>query len=273
MFELSEDLMKKKKDMMSCLEKEVRKEEKDVNHYNLYKAKISALKNLKIVGETGKLLLPYVLAAGITTGGFMAIGKTPFYKDDCKQQLEIKKEIDSLGNIRCEQQYYEYDNAKNMLFYYSKWNMESDNLYSRNIYTYIIPEITEDKMIELVNGSLDDLYNFLGEPEKQSKETRINLSKDEINSNELIEAIIYLEDENNYIVVKESSSSNVGYTIMWFIFLMFAKSLVSSIIKYSKYDFINSIQEINSNIKPVDIEELTRKLKINKDNYERLKRM
>lgn len=269
---LSEDLIRKKKKMMNDLAKEVNKDEKYVNHYNLYKAKLLALKNLKIIVETGKLLFPYVLAAGITTGGFMAVGKTPFYKDDCKQPLEIKKEFDSLGNIRIEQQYFEYENVKNTLFYYSKWDRVKDNIYSRYIYTYYVPEISEDKMMELIDGNLEDLYNFLGEPTNIGKETKVNLSLDEINSNELIEAVVYLKDENNYIVIKESSSSNVGYTMLWLLFLMFTKSIASSIRKYSKYDYAKSIEEIKSNTNPVDIDELKRKLIIKKDNYERLMR-
>lgn len=269
---LSEDLKRKKQKMMNDLAKEVNKDEKYVNHYNLYKAKLRALKNLKIIVETGKLFLPYVLAAGITTGGFMAVGKTPFYKDDCKQPLEIKKEFDSLGNIRIEQQYFEYENVKNTLFYYSKWDMVKDNLYSRDIYKYYIPEISEDKMMELIDGNLEDLYSFLGEPTNIGKETKVNLSLDEINSSELIEAVVYLEDEDNYIIIKESSSSNVGYTMLWLLFLMFTNSMASSIRKYSKYDYAKSIEEIKSNTKPIDIDELKRKLMIKKDNYERLMR-
>ena len=66
----------------------------------------------------------------------------------------MMKELDSLGNIRYEQQYEEYQNPNNVISYYSKWNFVEDNLYSRDIETFALGDITEEQILKLINDDV-----------------------------------------------------------------------------------------------------------------------
>ena len=145
---------------------------------------------MQLVLRTGQLIAPLVVTAGITIGGFAALGVTPFYRDKHKQKLEMMKELDSLGNIRYEQQYEEYANSSSVISYYSKWNFVEDNLYSRDIETYALGDITEEQILKLINDDVQSLREILGEPISKKKETKNNLTEEELQSDPFLQAMI-----------------------------------------------------------------------------------
>ena len=109
---LTEKQRLEKEKKLLYLKKEIKELESQIKYGN---AKIYALRGLKILLRTGQLIAPFAVTAGITIGGFAAFGLTPFYRDKCKQKLQMMKELDSFGNIRYEQQYDEYENSKNTI--------------------------------------------------------------------------------------------------------------------------------------------------------------
>ena len=150
----SRKVMFRKEKMLLEMRKEISKLENEIKHPKIANTKVYALRGLKIVLRTGQLIAPFVVTAGITIGGFSALGATPFYRDKHKQKLEMMKELDSLGNIRYEQQYEEYQNPNNVISYYSKWNFVEDNLYSRDIETFALGDITEEQILKLINDDV-----------------------------------------------------------------------------------------------------------------------
>lgn len=269
---LSGDLKRKKQKMMNDLNRKIKSDERRIKFYGCYRTKIYLLRNLKILIKIDQLIIPYILAAGITTGIFSSFGRIPFYRDNYKKNLEIMKKVDSLGNIKYEEQYEEYDNPVNTIFYYSKWKLESDGIYYRDVYTYIVKNITENKMIQIINGKHENILDVLGEPVSINKESKSNLLDEELNSDGLIEGIIYSKSKDNFIVVKESINSNFFTTLLCILCVMFLEYLIDNIRIYFDIDYKKIIKEIKDNNKPNDIKELTKLLEIDKDNYERLMR-
>ena len=270
---LTEKQRLKKKKMLLEMRKEITKLENEIKHSKIGNAKVYALRGLKTALRTGQLIAPFTVTAGITIGVFAAFGGTPFYRDDHKQKLEMKKELDSLGNIRYEQQYKEYKNSKSVISYYSKWNFVEDNLYSRDIETYGIGDITEEQILKLINEDVESLREVLGEPISKKKETKNNLTEEELQNEPFLQAMIYSKIDDDFIMLKESSGDNIGITLIWVLITVMVE-LISTIWRsgFSDFDYGNCIQKIKEKHPTIDVEELTKKLEIKRSNYDRLTR-
>lgn len=270
---LAEKQRLEKKKMLLEMRKEISKLENEIKHSKIGNTKVYALRGLKIVLRTGQLIAPFIVTAGITIGGFAALGGTPFYRDKHKQKLEMMKELDSLGNIRYEQQYEKYANSSSVISYYSKWNFVEDNLYSRDIETYALGEITEEQILKLINDDVQSLREILGEPISKKKETRNNLSEEELQSDPFLQAMIYSKFDDDFIMVKESSSDNIGLTLLWVLVTAFAEIIpVVWRAEGSDFDYKHCIRKIKEKHPTIDVEELTKKLEIKRSNYDRLTR-
>lgn len=270
---LTEKQRVEKKKMLLEMQKEITKLEHEIKHSKIGNAKVYALRGLKIVLRTGQLIAPFAVTAGITIGGFAAFGGTPFYRDKHKQKLEMMKELDSLGNIRYEQQYEEYQNSKSVISYYSKWNFAEDNLYSRDIETYALGDITEEQILKLINDDVVSLREILGEPISKKKETKNNLTEEELQSEPFLQAMIYSKFDDDFIIVKESSIDNFGFTLLWVLATALAELIpLGWRNEYSYFDYGYCIRKIKEKHPTTDVEELTKKLEIKRNNYDRLTR-
>lgn len=272
MDDLSKDLIIKKQKMIKNLNKKIKSDERKIEFYSIYSAQINCLRRLKILIKIEQLIIPYVLAAGITTGIFSSFGRIPFYRDNYKQSLETMKKIDSLGNTKYEEQYEGYDNAVNMIFYYSKWIKESDGLFYRNVYTYNVKNMSEKKIVDIVNGKFDNIDDILGKPININKEIKEDITEEELNSNGLIEGIIYSKSKDNFILVKETVNSNVFTTLLCVLCVMILEYFIDGVRMYFNIDYKKMIKDINDKNQPKDINELIKIMEINKNNYERLMR-
>ena len=270
---LAEKQRLEKKKMLLEMRKEIIKLENEIKHSKIGNTKVYALRGLKIVLRTGQLIAPFVVTAGITIGGFAALGGTPFYRDKHKQKLEMMKELDSLGNIRYEQQYEEYSNSSSVISYYSKWNFVEDNLYSRDIETYALGDITEEQILKLINDDVQSLREILGEPISKKKETRNNLTEEELQSDPFLQAMIYSKFDDDFIMVKESSSDNIVLTLLWVLVTVLAEIIpVIWRDEISDFDYEYCIRKIKEKHPTIDVEELAKKLEIKRNNYDRLTR-
>jgi len=270
---LAEKERLKKKKMLLEMQKDINKLENEIKYSKIGNAKIYALRGLKIVLRTLQLIAPFAVTAGITIGGFAAFGGTPFYRDKHKQKLEMMKELDSLGNIRYEQQYEEYENSKSVISYFSKWNFVEDNLYSRDIETYAIGDLTEEQILKLINDDVESLHEVLGEPISKKTETKNNLSEEDLQSEPFLQAMIYSKFDDDFIMVKESSGDNIGITLVWALVTALAEIIpVLWREESSDFDYRYCIKKIKEKHPTIDVEELTKKLEIKKSNYDRLTR-
>lgn len=270
---LAEKQRLEKKKMLLEMRKEISKLENEIKHSKIGNTKVYALRGLKIVLRTGQLIAPFVVTAGITIGGFAALDGTPFYRDKHKQKLEMMKELDSLGNIRYEQQYEEYANSSSVISYYSKWNFVEDNLYSRDLETYALGDITEEQILKLINDDVQSLREILGEPISKKKETKNNISEEELQSDPFLQAMIYSKFDDDFIMVKESLSDNIGITLLWILVTALAELIpLWWRTDGSDFDYSYCIRQIKEKHPTIDVEELAKKLEIKRSNYDRLTR-
>jgi hypothetical protein len=263
-----------RKEFMKQLEDEIDQLEFDIDHINLYNRKIRLLRGLKTSLRLGQMLAPYVLATGITLGAFAHFDKTPFVINDCKRELQIRKEIDSLGNIRCEEQYDRFNDTTEYFTYYGKWKQNEDGFYSREVRDYNVHNITEESVMEIIDNmdtiSLDDLF---GGPSTIRIEKKNFISKEEKDSDAYFQTVVFSRDENDYIIAKEKVEDNIAYTVA-FLFCNLGSWKITDLIckHFFPFDFGESVRNIRNKYPTVYKEELQSKLKIKKRNYERLTR-
>lgn len=264
----------KQKKLLLKLEKEIKEIEVRIKHLKIEKAKANAIRSLKISLKCGQLITPYVIASSLIFGGFSLLGVTPFYRDKHKQNLWEEKDIDSFGNIRYEQQYEQYKVYQNYISHYSKWTTNQDGYYTRNVEIYLLKDITEETIMKLLTeNNITSLKELLGEPISTKKETKNNLNEKELNKEAYLQATIYSENENQYIIMQEPIPDNVAITIAYLIIDLIVFGLIkSNRDKITGFNIYASIERIKNNHPYVDFKELTKKLEIKRNNYDRLTR-
>lgn len=262
-----------KKKIIYKLEKEIKKLENEINNIKYSNIKISTIKNLKIFNKTIQLITPYVLTASIITGIFTAVGGTPFFKDQRKNDAHITEEFDSYGKIKKEIQYNSSDLSENILYYQSKWTNNIDGTYTRYIEEYNLTEITIEELIELSNKETLELKDIFGEPISSKKIIENNLTEEQINEEAYLRATIYYKDTNDYFFVEETNTENIVLTIFCILltgaFLLEVRQYRKD---YSKFNYKKEIKNIKEEYQPIDIEHKKRILEIKRNNYNRLKR-
>ena len=265
----------KKKKMLLQMKKEIEMLENELKYSKLVNLKISTVKNLKISLRFMQRITPYVLSAGIIAGGCKLIGfGLPFYSGDTlKINSNTMKEFDSLGNVRYEQQYDDYANSSNILYYYSQWQPDINGLYTRNVETYKLDELTEEEILKLFNKEDLKLSDIFGKPISKKRETKNNVTEEELQQNDCLKAIIYSEDKNNYILYKETKEENNVITAAY-LALTAVVELIPFFIRrnISTFDFDDCVSEIKRKYPAVDTDELIKKLEIRRSNYNRLMR-
>lgn len=267
-----ERLELKRKNMMNNIKKEIDKLESQIQNPKKENRKRNTIKSLKISLKIAQFTAPYILCTALTFAGAHALGVTPFYRNDTKTYLETKKEFDNLGNIRLEQQYKEYENKKNTLSYYGKWEKYDDEFYCRNVEVYSLKDISKDEINKLMKDSnINSLEELLGKPIYTKNEQKNNLTDEELNSNGYLVAKIYDKDKNNYIIEKESIEDNIGFSCLYLVAVLVEGIFVYFAQKYPTSSNINhKIKIIKEQYEPIDITETKMKLKIKKENYDRL---
>lgn len=271
---LSEKQKLKRKEMLLKMKNEIEELKLDINNSKKANLKNNMIRKLKISLRTGQLIAPYVLTAGIIFKIFSLLGYTPFIFDERKKELNIKKDIDNLGNIYYEKQYNDFENSLNTISYVGKWYKESDGLYSRMIKIYSAEKIEEKMITKIINNSdILSLEEVFGTPISTKIETKNNITEEERKNKSFLKSILYSKDSNEFIIIKESLENNISTSILYFLATMLAGAL-SFIIRSecSSFDFNECINEIKEDYPLIDIEELKLKLKIRQNNYNRLMR-
>lgn len=238
--------MRSRKEELLDLKSQIEKLNRQLRYYKLLNIKVGAVKNLKISLKAMQMFLPYIIAPSILAGVFKFVGLgLPIYQDDLNRSLKQMKEIDNLGNVRIEQQYKNFLNSYNKIFYYGKWEKNSDGTYSRNIEQYRLRDITEKEILQLFQKKNISMKDIFGVPLSTDVET-VNTLNDNLIREGYLQAIFYSENKNEFITVTESTSDNISVTILFAIITLFIElSLHSSIGRKTKYNIESFINDID----------------------------
>ena len=251
---------------------EIERLEKQINDIKVKNKRNNRISNLKVSLRVIQCAYPYILSTGIIFGAFKWLGMTPFGNNTEKEYLNTMKEFDSLGNVRYEHQYDDYKSS-NFISYYSKWEQQSDGTYKRNINNYNLKELTEDEILEIFNKENVNIEDIFGEVIAQKSEIKNNLSYEELNKGDFLQATIYSKSKDEYIVIKCDTFDNIGIIIAYLLAIVVSICCVSyTREKWFNYDFSKKIDYIKEKYPKTDVLPYIKQLEIKKNNYDRLTR-
>ncbi len=264
--------MQKQQKFLEQMERDIKKMEFELKHQNIVNAKRKTIRNLKISVRALQLVAPYVLIAGVTFGGFAQLNITPFYNgDEWEVPAQIMTEFDTLGNERYEKKYSSFGKS-NTLYYYTKWKQNSDGTYSRMIETYPIKEKTYEEMVELLQQENVNLEEILGESEEEPiEEIKKTLTEEELQEEAFIKAVVYSEDEDDYIICREDISLNIAETILYVVITAIGEYIaIKTRKKFSSFNFSECVDHIREQNPLTDNESVAKKLELKRENYNRM---
>lgn len=261
-------------------EKQIKRKEKIENNLlqdvTDYKEKIEEIKKSmdrkrKLISlKIAKVIMPYIITTFVTFGTFSLLKATPFHIDNIKKYLYYTKEIDSLGNIKIESLYSDYEKVENKLLWFSKWEKQDDNTYKRTIKEYDAGKLTSYDIEELVNKYPNGDYEKVFDKISKTKiETSSSVSPEELKSGEYIKGIISGKDKKDYIIEKEEVERDYLTTILY-IFILFSALGLCDFYYASKREYRTIKQEIekivresnNDEVLNAKMNDLQRKLKL-----------
>lgn len=200
-----EDIERKAKN-----EGRIRKTKQKINEYEIsmknddkYSRKISKLKRKKILIKLlqyFKAVAPY---AGLSL--FTILITINDIRNGTRKNLVTKETIDSFGNDKTISEYVaDFDKNPGTISYISKWKLNENNEYERTTKKYNLnnlkPEIVKNIVLKSDEDiSLDEMF---GNPMSVETEIGANLTEEEISKESYVEAIMYSEDENEFITIK-----------------------------------------------------------------------
>ena len=245
--------------------------EKYLNNIDKYNKKNKNMGNLKLGLYYFKLALPYILSAGVVVTGFSLNDSTPFKRDRKKSYLNEKSEYTNSYNITIEKQYANYNNAINSLILYDKWHLNDDGLYERKFKKYSLDNLENIDIYDIFTYNKIYLENILGKPILEGSEQKNKINLDELD-NHSFKIILYSILDDDFIVVPETIGENISSTAACLLIIVLCYNLLLSIQlnDKNKQEIIKNIYKIKDYYKSLDPDTLKTKIKIKKDNYNKL---
>jgi len=251
-----------KNERMKELKKEIRKAK--VNN-----TKQEIIKNLKVFNND-KITRNIALLCAAAT---VAIIAAPSFKST--KYLHKKTEIDSFGKYNVEEQYDSFESSLDTITYYSDWEKNDNNEYSRKVEKYKLKSIPESYLVGIINSLNEtdiihnsDFINLFGRKISEETETISSLSETEIKKGEHFKVIIYDYDENVYIIDEakwENCFLKIMITLAANVSIMGFSGIFDEYITDEKRKkIIEQEKEISEeyNSKKIDIKPLVRELEL-----------
>ena len=241
--------------------------EKEINQaqYELDYHKVSFLKELikksKIYQRVLRFWSPFFLTFGLSFASFSYHGHTPFLSDYYAKEINLTCD-DSITNQELEQFFLtNYKCFDDMISYVGKWEEFSSDSYIREIKTFDISTLHKEDFEQIHSilnfSSLEDVF---GNPISYESEIK---EKDMISNFE----------ESEKIFIHEDSKFNIYSTLIWAVATLLLESSLWYL-KFEEFDHDSNLEtfilQTKQNYSVRAEEELTRILKINRDNFQRL---
>jgi len=259
-------------ELLVKIDSEIYNLEHDLKKSKAKNKKIKFLRNLKKSFIDTRLILPYAVTGALSFTAFSFFGHTPFCSDNIKGSLYIKRETDTLGNVRCEEQYEKFDSSKPTITYFSNWNLNNEGYYERVVRVYNTSSVGADTIDKMLSNDIIALDEAFGKPISTKVEKKNTLSKEEFNSSPYLLSTMFSIDEQRYILKKEPFDRNLSDTVTWA-----AVTILLEMIplwyryNYSRFNYDESIRYTIKQYECIDIESMKKRLEDLKKEKQRLR--
>ena len=189
------------------------------------------------ISKTIKSIYPYVVIAALASL-YTVFG----IKKGSKNYLVTRETIDSNGNDKV---YNEYDNSyaldSGKITHISRWNLNENNEYERITKIYDINNLKPEVAKNIVENdkTIYSLDEMLGEAILTEKDIGKNLTEEELNKPDFLEAVTYSKDYDKYVVTKLSTMElveDVALSFTYFVMgtLIFGGIRIAKEMDYNK---------------------------------------
>lgn len=181
-----------------------------------------------------------------------------FYK---REYLKMKTVMDNTGVIEVVNQFDEFNENNNVLYYYGKWEINEDGKFTRAIKVYNIKP-SKYGLSNILDGKVENLDEVFGSPISSQTQQKSTISKVELEKKPYLKAILYnestLQYETRLIPVEEFSRD----TILTLLSCLSVEAFMYLLIKYVKkvgdptdevVDELNSYDDNEDNIKKLQM--------------------
>lgn len=142
--------------------------------------------------------------------------------------------MDNIGNYRYIQQITKFGDAYNVINSISKWKLNDDDNYERTIEVYKLGRTTKEEVISLFTTENIDLNKLFGDRIIIKKEIKNNVSQEELEQEDFLQAVFYLTYLDEYEYVECTESEQQTYKILFSIVFSGCNILIVSLILGSK---------------------------------------
>ncbi len=260
------------KKLLQQMKKEIEILEFERKHLKVINLKAKTIRKLKISTRILKLGTPFLVTAGIVTGGFAYFNQLPFYSDEKKEYSNVMVEYDNLGNVRTEQQYNnELPKDVIQLRHYTKWELVG-NEYVRTITSYKMEKIGFEEIVSLLENKDVKIEDILGKPISTISEVKNNITEEEVQRGAFIQCVIYSQVKDDYILVKQSTGENILFTFIYVVLIMCIEDFIAGLSANNLSEFSEYVHNIENKYPLLDADTIMKKLELKKDNYNRIMR-
>lgn len=154
---------------------------------------------------------------------------------------------------------------------YDKWHLNDDGLYERKFKKYSLDNLENIDIYDIFTYNKIYLENILGKPILEGSEQKNKINLDELD-NHSFKIILYSILDDDFIVVPETIGENISSTAACLLIIVLCYNLLLSIQlnDKNKQEIIKNIYKIKDYYKSLDPDTLKTKIKIKKDNYNKL---
>ena len=241
----------------------------DYNNFKKINKKIKIKRLITKILSLIKYNLPYEISFILLFIVFTLLNNNSFFNNKIKKEAYTKKTIDNNKKITYMKEYKEI--VFNKLVYYSKWYINKENEYERDIITYALYNMNEDEIINIINNydniNIDRILYRLDE----KKEIKKTINKED--NNEIVIATLYFPLENDYIIIKDNCNNKIDSKLLFVTYFIIISLLIYLSNEYNhKINLKEILRRIDDRYSDLTIEEYKEILDIKESNYRRLTR-
>lgn len=236
--------------------------------------KLSTIRDLKIFGSFLRLVSPYLITAGISTGIMLSL-YNPFTRNYHKAYSHSTTEYDPFGTRTRQELYYGENTAtsRNLVKYYTGWTYDQEGYYIRSVTTYEVPSgKTLQEVLDFLQQNQGDMKDSPFKKISTIQEKKFVLTEEELKQEASFEVVFYTVDRDDYILTPETDGEHLVYSLGCVLVVIICQLLPVWYRTEFPYDHESKKQKIEEQYKDRcgNINVLRKRLEIREENYRRL---
>ena len=239
--------------------------------------KRTLIKNVKIIGRVAQFVLPYVLVAGLSFGGFKLLGTAPFYREKKFYSANHVVTLDNQGLYNDDASYEQLDHRVDKVYYSSKWEKKIDGKYYRTIKETEYLRYNLDELREMVKDpnfdfkkSFENDYYYSSRV-KTTHEVKDSVSEEELAQGDYLKIVTSYVDHDDVIYIEQSEKEDLFESIFYSVLLVLLFALVFFGRKITtEFDLLEACKELKDRYKNINVDELIKLFNEKKIKFERV---